>query len=163
MIGSEAFVERIQAFLDGQAATDEAFAAKLKSDTRTVQDCAAWMLEQLAQKFRDSGQCGYDDSDIYGMALHFYDEKGLKAKGNLNFQGMIVSNAQAHYKPAELSDEEKARLDAAAREQYQREQVNKLREAEQKTAQQEQKRVEKLKEKQQKQAAQYVQPSLFDI
>ena len=63
----------------------------------------------------------------------------------------------------ELSDEEKARLDAAAREQYQREQVNKLREAEQKTAQQEQKRVEKLKEKQQKQAAQYVQPSLFDV
>ena len=163
MIGSEAFVSRIQAFLNEQAASDEAFAAKLKSDKRTVQDCAAWMLEQLAQKFRDSGQCGYDDSDIYGMALHFYDEKDLKAKGNMNFQGMIVSNAQAHYKPAELSDEEKAGLDAAAREQYKQEQVRKLREAEQKGKEKEEKRIAKAKERKQQQAQQYVQPLLFDM
>ena len=165
MIGSEAFVERIQAFLDEQAATDKEFAAKLKKDKRTVQDCANWMIEKLAQDFRDTGKMGYDDSEIYGLALHFFDEPELKAKGNLNFQGLIMSNRPRtqEYKPRELTDEEKAGLDAAAREQYKQEQVRKLREAEQKAQEAEQRRLERIKEKRQKQAEQYAQPSLFDM
>lgn len=161
MIGSEAFVERIQAFLNEQAAKDEAFAAKWKATERTLQDCAAWIVEQVAQQFRDTGQMGYDDSDIYGMALHFFDEPELKAKGNMNFQGMIVCNSKMQYTPEPLSDAEKAELDAKAREQYQQEQLRKLRAEQEKAQQQEQKRIEKLKEKQQKQAAQYVQQDLF--
>lgn len=165
MIGSEAFVERIQAFLDEQAATDETFAAKLKKDKRTVQDCANWMIEKLAQDFRDTGKMGYDDSEIYGLALHFFDEPGLKAKGNLNFQGLIMSNRPRtqEYKPRELTDEEKARLDDAAREQYKNEQLNKLRMQEQKEREKEEKRIAKAKERQQQQSQQYVQPSLFDM
>ena len=165
MTGTELFEERIKAFLDEQAAQDAAFAEKLNNDKRTIKDCAAWMIEKLATDFQKTGKMGYDDSEIYGLALHFYDEPNLKAKGNCNFQGLIMSNRPAtqEYKPRELTDEEKARLDEAAREQYQREQVQKLRNAEQEAQRKEQQRVERLKEKQQKQAQQYVQPSLFDM
>lgn len=162
MLGTELFEQRIAQFLDEQCAQDIAFAEKVHSTTRTVKDCCAWIVEELARQFQQNKRYGYDDSEIYGMALHFYDEPKLKAKGNLNFQGLIVSNTRATYTPPELTEEEKQRLQEAAREQYLREQVNKLREAEQKAAQQEQKRVERIKAKQEKQAKQYVQPSLFD-
>jgi hypothetical protein len=67
------------------------------------------------------------------------------------------------YKPKELTDEEKERLDEAAREQYKNEQLRKMREAEQKQREKEEKRIAKAKERQQQQAQQYVQPSLFDM
>jgi hypothetical protein len=165
MIGSDIFTERIQEFIDKQVAEDAAFAEKVRSTKRTVKDCATWMIEQLAQDFQKTGKMGYDDSEIYGLALHFFDEPNLKAKGNLNFQGLIMSNRPATrpYKPKELSDEEKARLDVAAREQYKNEQLRKMREAEQKQREKEEKRIARAKERQQQQAQQYVQPSLFDM
>ena len=165
MIGSEMFIERIQEFIDKQIAEDAAFAEKVRNTKRTVNDCASWMIEKLAQDFQKTGKMGYDDSEIYGLALHFFDEPNLKAKGNLNFQGLIMSNRPATrpYKPRELTDEGKARLDDAAREQYKNEQLNKLRMQEQKEREKEEKRIAKAKERQQQQAQQYVQPSLFDM
>lgn len=155
------FQQRIEQFVKEQCEKDSAFADKVRSTQRTVKDCCAWVVEEIARQFQQNKRYGYDDSEVYGLVLHFYDEPKLKAKGNLNFHGMIVSNTSATYTPPELSEEEKLRLQQAARDQYQREQVSKLREAEQKAAQQEQKRVERIKEKQQKEAAKYVQPSLF--
>ena len=164
MIGSEFFEQRIKEFIDGQAAKDEAFAAKVNSTKRTVKDCAAWMIEQLALDFKKTGKMGYDDSEIYGMALHFYDEPELKAKGNLSFQGLIMSNQSATRKKepkVELTAEERKEARERAKAQYQNEQVAKLRAAEQKKQQDEEKRLAKLKEKRQAASAQYVQPDLF--
>ena len=95
MKGSEGFKNVIKLYLDNKAATDELFAPVYNKPNKNIDDCITYILNQV----KESGMSGFDDSEIYNMAIHYYDEDDIKPGSPIN--GKVVVN---HH--VELSEEE---------------------------------------------------------
>ena len=90
-----------------------------------------------------SGCNGFDDDEIYSMAVHYYDEDDIEIGKPTNCQVMVNHMV-------ELTEEEKVEARQEAIKQYQREELAKL--------QSRNARVKKTEN-----VATHVQPSLFDF
>ncbi len=97
--GTENFKNAINSYLENYAKEDSLFAISLKKENKNIDDCVTYILNEV----KNSGLNGFEDSEIYGMALHYYDEDKIEVGNSLN--GKIVVN---HF--VELSEEEKAEV-----------------------------------------------------
>ena len=70
MKGSDAFIETIKTYLEGFAAENPAFAERLKIESKSMEECCAFIIDEV----KKSGCNGFADEEIYGMALHYWDE-----------------------------------------------------------------------------------------
>ncbi len=122
------FEKTIKAYLDGVAKEDEAFRAKyeakLKADDKSITNCCNYICGWVKHQKRQ----GYTDEEIYGQALHYYDEADVKVTGSQGSCTVVVNHA------IELSDSEKRKARKAAVEQYAKEQKAKLEASRQKKA-----------------------------
>ena len=70
MKSSERFKETIQTFLEKKASTDELFAKTYKKEDKNIDNCITYILNTV----KKSGANGFEDEEIYSMAIHYYDE-----------------------------------------------------------------------------------------
>ena len=110
MKGSEAFKSTIKAYLDQRAAGDTCFATNYAKPDKSLDECCNYIFAQVQK----SGCCGFCDDEIFGMAVHYYDEDIPKAECEPRQGGSVVVNHQV-----ELTEEEKAEARKAAMEKYQ--------------------------------------------
>lgn len=136
MRGTNHFKRTIQMYLEQRAAEDALFAKKYENPTKNIDDCVTYILNNVLK----SGCQGFSDSEIYGRAVHFYDEDEIEVGNPLDCQ--VVVNHMV-----ELTEEEKAEARQRAIRQYQDEELRRLQNRHKTTAK---------KETQ-------VQPSLFDF
>lgn len=140
------FKKALKQYLDGRAQSDALFAQVYAKEGKTLDECADYVIGEM-KKRASSGQYVATDAEVFGLAVHYYDDDDVKAENAGAVQ--IVS----HYK---LTDEDKAELEeqakAKAKESY-------LRDAEAKARKALEKKNEKAKAKA---ASQPAQPSLFD-
>lgn len=97
--GTENFKNTIQAYLNKRAEEDSLFAETLKKENKTIEGCINYIFQQV----RKIGAVGYTDDEIYGMAVHYYDEDDLEASDPVQMQVVV------NHKP-ELSEQEKEKL-----------------------------------------------------
>lgn len=71
---SPAFKTQIENHLNELATKDELFAVTLKKENKNIDDCITYILNQVQQ----SGKMGFADEEIYGMAVHYYDEDDIQ-------------------------------------------------------------------------------------
>lgn len=71
---SDSFKKTISAHLEGVAANDPLFAETFKKENKNIDDCITYILNQV-QKSR---KMGFADEEIYGMAVHYYDEDDIE-------------------------------------------------------------------------------------
>ena len=137
--GTQAFNETIKAYLEERAENDALFAVKFANPSKSVEDCVTYILNQV----RRSGCNGFTDAEVYGMAIHFYEENEIEVGNPINCQ-VVVNHT------VELTEEEKgqARQDA----------INKLRDEEMAKM----RRPSQPKKTTEKETSN-VQPSLFDL
>ena len=69
-----AFKETIQQHLQEVATKDALFAETLKKENKNIDDCITYILNEV----KKSGCNGFADSEIFNMAIHYYDENDLK-------------------------------------------------------------------------------------
>lgn len=86
MKGTDLFKQTIQAYLDQRAKEDALFAISYAKKGKNINDCITYILNRV----RSSGCNGFEDSEIYGMAVHYYDEDNLKVGKPVN--GRVVIN-----------------------------------------------------------------------
>lgn len=108
--------EIIKNYLDERAKTDELFAKSYSKEGKNIDECYAYILGE-AKKI-GSEVCMSDD-DVFGLAVHYYDEDNIKINSVIGGSRVAVSS----HKEVELTaEEEKAARDAAikrlAEEQY---------------------------------------------
>ena len=115
MKGTEQFKEAIKCYLDQRAKEDELFRAKYETTSRTIDDVVTFILNEV----KNSGCCGFSDSEIYSMAVHVIDEPGLEIGKPL--QCSVVVNQHI-----ELTEAEKAEQRTLALKRYQDEELRKL-------------------------------------
>ena len=136
MKGTEHFTRTITEYLNQRASTDPLFAPNLMKPNKNIEDCVTYILNEV----KKSGCNGFDDDEIYSMAVHFFDEDNIDIGKPLDCHVAVNHVVQ-------LTDEEKAEARRQAIEQYQREQLAKMRSHSE--------RIKKAENK-------VVQPSLFD-
>ena len=64
------FKQRIKAHLDRLAEGDPVFAARYADPKKSIDGCADHIIAWVERQKR----CGFDDDEIYGQAVHYYDE-----------------------------------------------------------------------------------------
>lgn len=105
--GYDYFVAAIKEYIENKCTEDPKFKEKTEIEGKTIEDCSKYIIEQV----RESGRCGFSNDEIYGLAVHYFDEPELRSKGYLP-HGRIVVN-----RTIELTPEEKAEIDKKAREE----------------------------------------------
>ena len=140
MSGTEQFTRTIAEYLNLRAATDPLFAPKLKKPHKNIEDCITYILKQVQQ----SACNGFEDDEIYSMALHYYDEDDLDV-GSPVACHVVVNHTLV------LTEEEKAEARKQAIQQYQAQELRRLQE------------LKRVKAKASTDSEQVPEPSLFDM
>lgn len=96
MKGTEQFAQTIKAYLDKRAEQDELFAQSYIKPNKSIEECINYILGEVQK----SGCNGFADEEIYGMAVHYYDEDDLKNIKPVQCK-VVVNHA------IELTEEEK--------------------------------------------------------
>lgn len=100
---SNAFKETIKAYLDKRASEDELFAITYQKENKNLDECCNYVMKCA----KDGGCAGYSDDEVFGWAVHYYDEDDIK---NIKpISGKVIIN-----KSVELSEEDKAEAKAEA-------------------------------------------------
>ena len=73
MKGTEQFKEVIQNYLNNFALSDSVFTEKLKDKNKSIDNCIQYILNEV----KKSGLNGFTDDEIFGMAIHYYDESEI--------------------------------------------------------------------------------------
>ncbi|RUT68660.1 PcfK-like protein [Flavobacterium cupreum] len=74
MKSSNAFKDTIKNYLDTRASEDELFAVTYKKENKNLDECCNYVIE-CAKK---GGCTGYSDEEVFGWAVHYYDEDDIK-------------------------------------------------------------------------------------
>ena len=115
MKGTEHFKRTIQMYLEQRAAEDTLFAKNYRNPAKNIDDCVTYILNYVQK----SGCNGFTDGEIYGQAVHYYDENEIEVGKPIQCQ-IAVNHV------VELTTEEKAEARQKALRQYQEEEVRKL-------------------------------------
>lgn len=75
MKATDAFSKIISEHLQGVALNDHLFAETLKKPNKNIDDCLTYILNTVQK----SGCNGFEDSEVFAMAVHYYDEDDIKA------------------------------------------------------------------------------------
>ncbi len=109
--GTRAFNDTIRAYLEERAENDALFAVKFANPTKSVDDCVTYIINQVQK----SGCNGFADDEIFGMAMHYWEESEIEVGNPINCN-VVVNHT------VELTEEEK--------EQARQDAINKLRDEE---------------------------------
>lgn len=137
--GTRAFNDTIKTYLEERAENDAIFAVKFANPSKSVEDCVTFIINQVQK----SGCNGFEDAEIYGMAIHYYEESEIEVGALPNCQ-VVVNHT------VELTEED--------REQARQDAINRLRDEEMAKMR---KPIQPKKTAEKK--ATEVQPSLFDL
>lgn len=96
MKGTEHFENAIKSYLDKRAETDSLFAQSYAKENKNIKDCINYILNQVQK----SGCCGFADDEIFGMAVHYFDEDNLEDIKEVNCK-VVVNHT------IDLTEEEK--------------------------------------------------------
>lgn len=74
------FEQTIKAYLDKRAKEDALFANTYKKEGKSIKECCKYIM-QKARKEAKNGCAAIPDDVVYGWAVHYYDEDGIKVSG----------------------------------------------------------------------------------
>lgn len=105
------FEKSIKAHLDNRAKGDEPFAEKYNeglAGKKSIAACCNYIISEV----KKTGRSGFTDDEIFGMAVHFYDEKKIAAPSK-NTHCKVVVNKEVKLTAAEIKKiQEEARREA---------------------------------------------------
>ncbi len=90
------FKNTIKSYLENRAEADSLFAPKYANDKKNIDDCIIYILNTVQK----SGCNGFTDDEVYGMAVHYYDEESIDI-------GKMISCRVAVNHTVELTDKDK--------------------------------------------------------
>ena len=102
-------------YLEQRAEEDTLFAKKYRNPAKNIDECVTHILNYVQK----SGCSGFTDGEIFGQAIHYYEENEIEGGKPMNCQ-VVVNHV------VELTEEEKAEARQNAARRYQEEELRKL-------------------------------------
>lgn len=113
----QSFENTIKAYLDERSKTDELFAKSYAKSNKNLKECCNFILGEAKKR---GNAVAISDNEVFGMAVHYYDEDDIKVnKLPANVKSSVSKSSTSMALTKE--DEEKARQAALKRleeEQY---------------------------------------------
>lgn len=85
MKSSDGFKKVISQHLEDLAKSDQLFVETLKKSNKSLDGCITYILNQVQK----SGCNGFADAEIFGMAVHYYDEDDIKPGKPVNCKVVV--------------------------------------------------------------------------
>ena len=145
--------EMIRKYLDERAKKDELFAKAYENPEKSLDECWSYIQGEIKKRVRvRSGvavECVSDD-EVYGLAVHYYDEKDIKVEGvrgdvkveaargdvkdedEANGSGVNIAELKAQIRAEMAEEAEKKRLEEKAKKpkkKYTKKKIEEKREA----------------------------------
>ena len=114
MKSTETFKNTIKVELDKRAAEDPLFAKSLNKEGKNIDDCIKYILNTVQK----SGCAGFTDDEIFGMAVHYFDEDNIDIGGKVDCR--VVVNHVVELTEEEKQDAKKKALDDLIAEEQKR-------------------------------------------
>ena len=114
MKGTENFKKVIKEYLDERAKKDELFAKSYAKEKKNIDDCITYILNYVQK----SGCQGFADDEIFGLAVHYYDEDDIDVGKPVNCK--VIVNHAVELTPEEIAqakEEAKKKIEQEAYEQ----------------------------------------------
>lgn len=109
------FQKEIQSYLEQRAEYDELFARSYRNPLKNIEDCVTYILNYVQK----SGCAGFSDDEIYGQAVHYYDEADIEIGKPIDCK-VVVNHT------VELTEEEKAEARREAIKRAEEEAYNRM-------------------------------------
>ncbi|MFT4168521.1 MAG: PcfK-like family protein [Dysgonomonas sp.] len=116
MKSTDHFKDTIKAYLDKRSNEDTQFALAYAKESKNIDDCITYILNSVQQ----SGCNGFADDEIFGMAVHYYDEDNIDI-------GKPISSKVIVNHPVEITQDEKDEAKKQAIESYKNEVLSEMR------------------------------------
>lgn len=113
------FQKVIKAYLDKRASEDELFAKSYAKEGKSIESCCNFIVSEVYK----AGRQGFADDEVFGLAVHYYDEdtlgeiKAVNARVVVNHEIQLTEEEKAAAKAralAKFEADEKRRLERAA-------------------------------------------------
>jgi len=111
---SNPFKEIIKSYLEKRASEDELFAVTFQKENKNLDECCNYVM-QCAQK---GGNQGYTDDEVFGWAVHYYDEDDLKDIKPI--AGKVIVNQREELTPVDLEEAKRIALERVISEEKER-------------------------------------------
>lgn len=121
MQGTELFKGVIKEYLDEKAIKDPLFAKTYSKENKNIDDCITYIINEVKR----SNKCGFADEEIYGMAVHYYDEDDIKVGDKTNCR-VIVNHSVKEEPSAEPKIGPKKIVDMKPKRKAKKEDVGQL-------------------------------------
>ena len=116
MKGTQAFQDTIRTYLDNMAESDALFAVKYANPSKSLSECITYIICQVQKS-----ECnGFEDDEIFGMAVHYWEESEIEVGKPVNCQ-VVVNHI------VELTEDEKAQARQDAIDRLRNEEMAKMR------------------------------------
>lgn len=117
MSKQDSFQQAIQSYLEERAKTDELFAQSYAKKNKNIDECRSYILGEAKKR---GNAVAISDAEVFGMAVHYYDEDDIKVnKMPANVKASVSSSIS---KPVELTEEDKEAARKAALKRLEEEQ-----------------------------------------
>ena len=108
------FRQTIEGYLAAMAQRDPMFADKFCNPDKKIEDCITYILNQV----RKSGLQGFDDDEIYSLAVHYYVEDGIDPGTPVQCQ--VIVNHQVQLTEEEIAEQRQRAKDEVFRKETER-------------------------------------------
>lgn len=108
------FRQTIEGYLAAMAQRDPMFADKFCNPDKKIEDCITYILNQV----RKSGLQGFDDDEIYSLAVHYYVEDGIDPGTPVQCQ--VIVNHQVQLTEEEIAEQRQRAKDEVFRKETDR-------------------------------------------
>lgn len=126
---ADPLMEPVRRYLENRAAEDPQFAQKFKNPKKSLKECCRYLYGE-ARKRAGGSTCVYiAPEEVYGRAVHYYDEDDIKVSGS-GYTGKATAAPAPAPKPVELTADQKAAAEKRALEAYEAEARKKIEERE---------------------------------
>lgn len=110
MKSTENFKKVILQYLEQRAINDTLFAQTLKKETKNIDDCITYILNQV----KNSGCNGFEDNEIFDLAVHYYDEDDVVPGSVVKCN--IITNHQVELTEEEIKEAKEKALNKIVEE-----------------------------------------------
>jgi len=114
MKGTENFRQVIKKYLVQRMVKDPLFVETYQKSGKNIDDCITYILNTV----KASGCNGFEDEEIYGMAVHYYDEDDIKVGSKV--QATIITNQKVELTEEEIATAKQRAIDDVYKEQMEK-------------------------------------------
>lgn len=110
---SDVFQKAIKSHLESLASKDALFAETFKKPKKNINDCCTYILNEV----KKSGRNALADEEVFGMAVHYYDEDDVKPGAAVKAHVVVSSQgAQPKTKAEPAAKKAPKKLEAIERD-----------------------------------------------